>query len=251
MAELNPRQRASHELSTLVEDIERKISSGVWPPGTQLPTERELEQRLGVSRNTLRKGLRRLEDAGKILRQVGRGTFVAGTFQALNRGLEPASADVTPAALQANGSLLDLLRAASPADIMEIRLVIEPSVAELAAHRASGRELARLQECFDRMQAAKDIPEYEHWDAQFHETIVASARNDLLSQLYAALTEARNSPIWAEMKRRTVTTERRAAYQDHHHGILAALLRRDAESARSEVLAHLREVRDHLLSVGR
>jgi len=245
LTEVNARKRATQELTILVDEIETKIGSGEWPPGTRLPTERELEQRLRVSRNTLRKALRRLEAGGKIRRHVGRGTFVA---EAVRSGRTPSVKEPPTASSASRISLLDILRSAGPADLMEIRLVIEPAVAELAAHRASARQLEHLQTCFERMEAAQDIPDYEHWDAQFHETIVSSAKNEALGLLYAAITEARNSDVWAEMKKRSVTPERRAGYQAQHRAILDALLARDAERARAQVQHHLREVRNHLLA---
>lgn len=246
LVQLSPRKRTTQELSKLVDDIDDKIRSGEWPPGTRLPTERELEQRLGVSRNTLRKVLRQFEDSGQIQRHVGRGTFVAETAKVVPMKPREATSAVALTARPAN-SLTEMLSLASPADIMEIRLIIEPSVSELAAHRASARELAQMEECVTRMDDAGEIGEYEQWDARFHETIVQSARNELLAQLYAGLTEARNSTVWTEMKRRSVTPERRAAYQRHHRAILAALLARDGERARQEVVGHLRQIRGDLL----
>src|SRR5688572_27744725 len=76
-ARSNIRRRASDSVDSACRRIERNIKLGMWKPGHRLPTERELQVELGVARNTLRKGLQRLEREGKIVRHVGRGTFVA------------------------------------------------------------------------------------------------------------------------------------------------------------------------------
>lgn len=245
------RPRASaDELAALIADFKAKIDTGEWPPGTRLPTERELEQKLGISRNLLRKGLNQLRAEGKISRQIGRGTFVTGLADAVREpGSERGQFGLGELAALASGdSLLDILRAAGPTDLMEIRMIIEPAVAELAAHRASARQLAYLQECFERMDRTTDISEYDTWDAQFHETLVGSARNETLTLLYAAITHARNSPVWTDMKKRSVTPERLSLYQQHHRAIFEAVANRDAERARAETHHHLREVRNHLLA---
>ena len=77
LTDMSSRERASLGIESLVSMIERNIEVGVWKPGAKLPTERELEKQLGLSRNTLRRGLRRLEDQGRIVRYVGRGSFIA------------------------------------------------------------------------------------------------------------------------------------------------------------------------------
>ncbi|HEV2597825.1 FadR/GntR family transcriptional regulator [Sphingopyxis sp.] len=245
---LSPRTLTpAEELAALVTDFKTKIDSGDWAPGTRLPTERELEKRLGISRNLLRKGLNQLRAEGKIHRHVGRGTFVTGLAGA--RGIDTMMEQLGALTTLSEGdSLLGILRAASPADLMEVRLIIEPAVAELAAHRASARQLAYLEECLERMTAASEESEFDIWDGQFHETLVGAARNETLALLYTAIVQARNSPVWADIRRRSVTPERRDLYHRHHRAIFEAVANRDAERARTELHNHLRELRGHLLA---
>ncbi|MGV3479447.1 MAG: GntR family transcriptional regulator, partial [Sphingobium sp.] len=68
MTDRNVRKRAGETVGGLLTRFERNIADGLWQVGTKIPTERELEQELGVSRNTLRKGLRQLEEQGRIER---------------------------------------------------------------------------------------------------------------------------------------------------------------------------------------
>ncbi len=228
----NRRDYASSTVAAVVEEIEEKIREGQWLPGHRLPTERELEQRLGIARNTIRKGLKQLERDGKIVRHVGRGSFVADTRDRL------ATSDLTQRVL-----------GASPSEIMEVRLMLEPHTAHLAALRASAADLERMAECLDQALRAEGIAEFEFWDGALHEAIVKSVRNDLLSGIYEAINGIRNQPEWRKLKERTVGPEQRAAYQLEHAALVNALRERDADRASQLMRAHLLSVRRNLLSI--
>src|SRR5262245_30990985 len=168
----NRRTRASQATANVVADIERNIRTGAWPPGHQLPTERELEATLGVARNTLRKGLRQLEREGKIVRHVGRGSFVAEPPATTSRNVTP---------------LVERITGSSPSEVMEIRLQLEPWAGELAAGRANAADLKFMRECVEKAGAAEDVKTFEHWDGQLHQAIVNAAKNELLAGLYEAI----------------------------------------------------------------
>lgn len=227
----NKRARASDAIGAIVDKIERNIEEGVWKPGHRLPTERDLESELGVARNTLRKSLKKLEDAGKIVRQIGRGSFVA----------EPAAAEnaLTPLLSQVLGS--------SPAEVMELRLVLEPWAAGLAATRATAADLAKMRECIAQAAVAPDVPTFEKWDGELHQTIISSAKNGLLAGLYEAINTVRHQPEWMKLKERTVTDDRRAAYHRQHGEIVDALSERDPDQAAKLIREHLIAVRISLL----
>lgn len=221
------RSRAADAVGAIVERIEANIADGTWSPGARLPTERDLEIEFGVARNTLRKGLKRLEDAGEIVRHVGRGSFVAE---------RPRSDPAGP-------SLLDRVMGSSPAEVMEVRLQLEPWAASLAAARATASDLAQMRECLVAGEEAADVPTFEIWDGRLHECIIAAAKNDLLGALYEAINLARHQPEWMNLKKRTVTPERRATYQAQHRAIVGALGDRDAGTAADLIREHLLAVR--------
>lgn len=231
---MNVRERAASGAAALTDFIERNISEGVWQPGTKLPTERVLERQFGVSRNTLRKSLKRLESEGKISRHVGRGSFVTdgaselGDFTAMPRDLAYR------------------IQAASPAEVMEVRLIIEPLAAELAAMRATADDLARMDECLAHSERAADIAEFEYWDGMLHVAIVAAAKNGMLTALYESINDLRGQAEWRRLKERSVTPERRGVYGGQHHSIVQALKDRDAARARAELRRHLEKVRRNL-----
>ncbi|MDT7532029.1 FCD domain-containing protein [Sphingobium sp. SA2] len=224
--------RAAEAVAQIVERIETRIAEGTWQPGFRLPTERELEEEFGVARNTLRKGLKTLEDQGKIVRHIGRGSFVA---------------EARPQMVSDAQALLDRVIGSSPAEVMEVRLVLEPWAASLSATRATSADLAAMRECFERAEASVDIPEFEIWDGRLHEVIIASAKNELLSGLYEAINMARHQPEWMKLKERTVTPDRRQTYQKQHGAIVEALGERDAAKAADLIKAHLLAVRMSLV----
>ena len=215
--------------------LQRAIASGLWRPGEQLPTERTLAQSLGLARNTVRRALDMLETEGKIARGVGRGTFLVevGAGEARN-----GTALLLPAAFMN----------ASPAEVMEARILLEPAVAELAVARATQADFAEMERCLAESEAARTVPEFEHWDGALHRAVIAASRNELLDAFYAVLNRIRDSAEWGLLKERSVTPERRAAYQTHHRAIVAALRSRDPAAARDTVRTHLIAVRDNLFN---
>jgi len=221
--------RAGHAIAT---DMLGKIRRGDWPEGQQLPPERRLAEDYGVARNTVRLALRRLESEGLLIRHVGRGTFVrdgAGRRRVEGGGLSPR------------------LRAASPADVMEVRLILEPRAAALAANRANADDLFRIQGAYRNSVAAKGLSEFEHWDAQLHLAIVEATKNAMLIDYCVTINAIRNEPAWYHLKKRTVTAELRSVYDRQHDAMVAAIVDRDPEAARDRTHDHLATVRDNLL----
>jgi DNA-binding FadR family transcriptional regulator len=224
----NIRRRATNSVESACKRIERNIKLGVWRPGHRIPTERELQAELGVARNTLRKGLKRLEREGQIVRHIGRGTFVAEI-----KAVSPQN-------------FLERLSGCSPTEVMEVRMMLEPRAAELAATRGSQAELQFLEECLKGADNASDLQTFEHWDGLLHKTIIQATKNELLIGLYEAINAIRNQPEWTKLKERTVTAQRRRTYQKQHEELVTALRERDARTARERMRTHLAVVRGNL-----
>jgi DNA-binding FadR family transcriptional regulator len=216
----------------IARSLKERIDRGDWGEGARLPPERDLAASYGVARNTIRWALGLLADSTPITRTVGRGTFVEAT---------------------ADASLSDVLSrisGVSPADMMEIRQLLEPSAAGFAATNASSAELVRVAEAHRQAEAATTLTEFEHWDAEYHHRVFACSRNELLREIHNILRIVRNQAPWLEMKRRAFTEERRRRYCDEHQALLDALMRRDPEGARSAMLTHLRSVESNLFDRG-
>ncbi len=209
--------------------LKRRISAGEWLEHGRMPAERDLAQEFGVARNTVRRAVGLLERDGTVVRQVGRGTFVSAGG--------PDS--IAAAILRMEGT--------SPADMMEIRLLIEPAAASFAATHASAAGLVAVAEAHQAACAAADMPSFEQWDAEFHHRIFACGRNEFLKEIHNLLRILRNQAPWFEMKRRSFSEQRRQTYCAEHQEIVAGLLARDPEAAGQAMRAHLRTVERNLL----
>jgi len=229
----------SRRLEEVGQALREQIAVGTWPAGQQVPPERELAQHYGLARNTLRRVLRRLEDEGLLERHVGRGTFV-----------RQARSQPPPAPTPVRQELAVRLKGASPADLMEVRLIVEPQVVALAASRASAADLQAIEQALKQSIAAKGLAEFEHWDAQLHLRIFRAAKNAILMAWCEAINQVRNEPDWYRLKKRSLTPELRLTYDREHGAIVMALRERDPEGARRAMSQHLARVRDSLLAIG-
>ncbi|MGI8334528.1 FadR/GntR family transcriptional regulator [Actinomadura scrupuli] len=205
--------------------LDQGAQDGTLRPGSKLPTERDLVERLAVPRSAIRRALAALEDEGVIIRHVGRGTFLAET-PALGHG----APDNT-----------------SPAEIMQVRLLLEPQVASTAARLATQADLDRITRCLEKGGASLDYQGFEHWDTALHHAIAQAAHNGLLMSVYDVMNAARALPVWGSLKRRTFTPERRACYHEDHTAIVEALHDRHSDTAREVMRDHLIRVSDNLL----
>jgi DNA-binding FadR family transcriptional regulator len=215
----------------LAEELRRMIDGGEWSAGGRLPPERVLAGRFAVARNTLRRALDCLEDTGYLTRHVGRGTFIV------------------PREKKPGDGIAFRMSEASPRDLLETRLIIEPRAAGLAATRASRADLDAISNSLEESLAAREIADFEHWDARLHLAIFIAAKNEVLIDYCRAISEARNQPQWFELKKRSLTAETRGAYDDQHRAVVAALLDRNAKAAVEAMRQHLSTVEDNILAV--
>lgn len=226
----------------VLEGVRQRIDGGELAAGARLPTERELAALFGVARNTVRQALDRLESDGLLVRQVGRGTFVREA--AAERPAERANG-------RASGvTLSQRMREASPADLMEVRLIIEPQAAALAANRASSIDLERIREALRHSISARGLAEFEHWDAQLHLRVFEATKNAVLIDYCQAINKVRDEPAWYQLKKRTVTAELRTIYDRQHSSLVEALAEHDPEAARAAMREHLLRVRQNMLGDG-
>jgi len=226
LAQTNPRYQTAEDVAA---DMQRRIQTGEWPDGYRLPPERELAARYGLARNTVRSAMDRI--GTDLIRVVGRGTYV----RAKGRGSLPGV-----------GSHMG---DASPAEVMEVRLIIEPQAAALAAHRANSDDLSAIEEMLKKSLAAKGIAEFEHWDAALHLSVFRATKNQLLIDYCEAINTARHQPHWHRLKQKSLTDARRAQYDLEHSALVDALKQRDPEKARRLIHQHLIRVRDSLLAI--
>lgn len=205
------------------------LVSSAYPDGSRLPPERELCAELGVSRSGLREALEVLEAESSIWRQVGRGTFV---------GRRP---------VRTSADLVAISTMTSPADVMEVRLLIEPSIARLAALRATDAEISEMMRDAQKYAMARDAKTLELWDGKLHRALAHSVRNTLLQALFDGFNMVRGQPAWGRLGAAALTEGRRSVYASQHKQIVEAVSKRDGDEAERMMREHLKTVRAHLL----
>lgn len=206
--------------------IRQELAAGRLAPGDKLPPERELAVRLGLGRSAVRRHLGRLEQQGQVMRHVGRGTFLTSGVAEVSSALRPDT---------------------SPAEIMAVRLLIEPQMLRLAVSSAAPTDFAAMQRCLAMGEAATTYEEFERWDSALHTAIAAATHNSLLREIFGSMNAARTQPLWGSVKERTFNPQRRREYEADHRSLVAALMERDSDAAQAAMRAHLRRIRSALL----
>lgn len=210
--------RGGNAFEETIEHILQTIKLGIFAPAEKLPPERELAEKLGVSRATLRDALGELQDAGYLEVQRGRygGTYVSST--AVNRPLDSRPLD--PAEVE---------------DVLLFRGIIEPAAAVLSAKAAlTAAARQHLQQCLSELKTS--TPEtYRPRDARFH---IAIAELSGSASLVGAVAEtrARLNDLLDRIPRLGPNLEHA---NEQHAEIAEAILRGDAVAAERATVEHL------------
>jgi GntR family transcriptional repressor for pyruvate dehydrogenase complex len=220
----------------VVKQIEGLILRGILRPGERLPSERELSERMQVSRPSLREALADLQDRGLLTSKAGAGVYVA---EVLGSAFSPA--------------LVTLFATHDEAvfDYISFRRDMEGLAAERAARLASDTDLKVINAIFEKMEAAhqKRNPSDEaHLDADFHLAIIEASHNMIMLHMMRSMFELLREGVFYN---RTVMFKQRMtrdALLDQHRAINAALQRRDPEGARAAIESHLRFVENALFN---
>ena len=217
--------KTSRLYEQIVQQVEESILSGQLKPGDQLPAERDLAQSFGVSRTAVREAVKTLREKGLVEAFSGRGTFVTnGTSQAIRQSL-----DLMIRINQQEGS----------AHLAELRLVLEPEIAGLAASRIEDQLLGTMRETVAVMERnLQDREAYIEADLDFHLALAEAAGNPLILSLLDSIVG-----LLREQRSRIFDVEggpERGQY--HHKRILAAVERSDPEAARGAMREHLQQV---------
>ena len=199
------------------------IESGALHSGDRLPTERELAARLGVSRPTVRAGLRALATPGVVRSRRGSGTFITDGPPAL--GGEPLS-------------FLAALHGFTREEMYEVRRILEVGAAGLAAERATCDQVNTLAESVAGMFASFDDPHafFSH-DIRFHRTVGLASGNRIMASLAEMI-----SGLYHEYRRDSAASASEQEMQgaaDAHRRIYEAIRARDPQLARNATSEHL------------
>jgi GntR family transcriptional regulator, transcriptional repressor for pyruvate dehydrogenase complex len=217
--------KTSRLYEQIVQQVEASILKGQLKPGDQLPAERDLAQRFGVSRTAVREAVKTLREKGLVEAYSGRGTFVTnGTSQAIRQSL-----DLMIRINQQEGS----------ANLAELRLVLEPEIAGLAAARIEEQLLSTMREAVAVMDHNLHDPDaYVEADLDFHLALAEAAGNPLILSLLDSIVG-----LLREQRSRIFDVDGGPERgQFHHKRILATIEKRDPAAAREAMRAHLNQV---------
>jgi GntR family transcriptional repressor for pyruvate dehydrogenase complex len=219
--------QASRLYEQIVQQIEESILKGELKQGTQLPAERDLAKQFGVSRTAVREAIKALQEKGLVDALPGRGTFVTnGTFHSMRRSLD------------------QIIRSGETdggAYLVEVREILEPEIAALAAFRATDQDLAAMKDAVEVMnQAGQDSDAFIEADLDFHLALAEAAGNPIVLSLIDSIVG-----LLREQRLRIFRIEGGPERGQHHHKrILDAIQRRDTQGARAAMEAHLSQVRE-------
>jgi GntR family transcriptional regulator, transcriptional repressor for pyruvate dehydrogenase complex len=219
--------RTSRLYEQIVQQIEDSILKGTLKAGDQLPSERDLALKFGVSRTAVREAVKALHEKGLVEAYSGRGTFITnGTSQAVTQSIN---------------LMMRIDQVEGSENLAQVRQILEPEIAAMAATRIQEPQLVLMREAYSTMNGALKDPEaYIEADLDFHLALAEAAENplilSLLDSIVGLLREQRLKIFFHESG-----PERG---QFHHARILAAIEKRDPDASRSAMRDHLQQVQE-------
>lgn len=216
--------------------IEAQIIAGDYRVGDRLPTENNLAAAFRVSRTVIREAMKVLKEKGWIEARPGRGTLVIDNVA---RGVR-SSFDVA----------VRMDPDSSSSHLIEIRQMIEPEIAALAAVRASDAQISLMRRAIEEMDQAvlenpMAIDRYLDADFNFHLLMAEATGNPLIPMI--------TNPVVKLMREQQAVVSKAtggaARSQANHHLILQAIEQRDPTMARTHMLAHILQVREDIQKI--
>lgn len=217
-------EKISH---SVVRQIEQLILRGILKPGERLPSERELSERLGVSRPSLREALTDLQASGLLTSRAGSGVFVG---------------DVLGSAFSETLVRLFSNHDEAVFDYIAFRRDMEGLAAERAATRGTDTDLKVIDAIFKKMEAAhakRNPTEEAGLDADFHLSIIEASHNVIMLHMMRSMYQLLREGVFYNRQIMFKQRTTRDTLLDQHRAINVALQARDAVAARAAVEAHL------------
>ena len=224
-----PVRESEGSTEQVVSHVRNLIERGELRPGDRLPAERDLATHIGVSRPTVRAGLRALAAMGVVQSRHGSGTFIPSGPPSL--GTEALS-------------FLAALHGFTREEMYEARRILEVGAAGLAAERATHEQIATLAEEVAGMFASMDDPRvFLVHDINFHRAVAAASGNPIVASIVEMV-----SALYYERRRDTAIRASERDLKDAadmHRRIYQAIRGRDADAARSAMHTHLVQASAH------
>ncbi len=206
----------------IADALEERIRSGIFAPGTYLPSERDLAQQMGVSRPSVREALIALEVMGLVEVRVGDGVLVCDhRLPKADTGSEN-----------------------SPLEQLQARMMLEGEVAALAAENATPEQLAALDASLLSMEnVINDRTRFLQEDEHFHMAVVAASGSQTLIDLVGFLWAQRTLPVYRTFEGHFTGAAEQTAVLQEHRTIVEAIRAGNTRRARSAMRKHLERVR--------
>jgi GntR family transcriptional regulator, transcriptional repressor for pyruvate dehydrogenase complex len=212
-----------------INKIKQMIVSGELRPGDRLPREADLAERLGLSRNSLREAVRALSLIHVLDVRQGDGTYVTT--------LDPSLL------LDAMAFVVDFHRDDTVLQFFEVRRILEPAAAAMAASAMSGEDIGSLRKLLDELGPAPSVEELVANDIEFHRRIAAGSGNQVLCSLIEGLSgPTQRARIWRGLTQPDAV----ARTLDEHRLICDAIVSRQPEIARAWATVHVAGVEQWL-----
>lgn len=211
---------------SIVSHIENQILNGALAPGDQLPSERELTQQFGVSRTAVREAIKTLREKGLVEVRLGRGTYV------INK---------TSRAMQRSFNLLVKIGYTDAfSDLTQIREILEPEIAALAAQYATEEQVQAMRRTVDVLRDSDlNINDLAEADSDFHLILAEATQNKIIPILLDSITA-----LVHDQRYQLLTLPDRGPMTLHEHSaILEAIETHNPDAAREAMRQHLQRVR--------
>jgi len=213
--------------------IENQIINGELLIGDKLPTEKELTERYKVSRTVIREAIKALKEKGWVETYVAKGTFIIYNMEKSVQSSFDAAVRMKPEDRFSN--------------LIQVRLILEPEIAALAAVSASQENIAKMRQALNQMKKAlkdnNNVDSFLEGDFAFHMAIAESTGNNLIRIIMAPVVNLLRNIQQYHLSHVESGNQRS---QGFHNKVMEAIERHDPKAARSSMYEHIIQVRDDI-----
>ena len=211
--------------------LEQMVADGDFIPGQKMPSERQLAERLGVSRSMVREGIKELQGKGIVETRHGQGSFIVGIVPEIEQ----------------QDPLMQLFNqhARTLYDLLEVREQLEGQAAGLAAERGKQKDMYQITKAFEALEAGD--PLYDAGlDYRFHRAIYEASHNPVLIHVLNSLKGLTLKSVETSVHNLSQREEFRRQIDKHHRQIYKAVINRQPARAQKAAMAHVRHVSESL-----
>ena len=217
---------------SVIEQIMDLIKNNELKPGDKLPPERELAEKLSISRNSLREAFRVLESRGLIKSKPGGGRFIREIWKNGHNNTE---------------NIILSLEKSSILELLEAREIFEVEIVELAAQRATPEDIELIEKALNKMNQKEELKDDKKMesDTEFHLAIAGASHNFVfinIMKLYLDLLKETREKTWQ------IPGRREKQYQEHR-AILQAIKEHNSKKAEEAMLKHLMSIRKVVVEI--